>query len=121
MSSSKIHDGAPPSLSQPSSRKSKNALTADRDFSLSKKGSNHSIPKGARWTKISREVADPEALEVSGKHYEEVADEIVVLGALTKSEITAYVNKTSELRNDRAFPTPPLALASEPTPEYAEL
>ncbi|KAK3363403.1 hypothetical protein B0T25DRAFT_443077 [Lasiosphaeria hispida] len=63
------------------------------------------VPTGARWTKISRKMVNPEALTV-GKERFEVRDEfVIVLRVLSKEEIQAYAAATAQLRGGlRIFP-----------------
>ena len=56
------------------------------------------VPTGARWTKISRKMVNPEALKI-GKERFEVRDEfVIVLRVLSKEEIQAYAAATATLR-----------------------
>ncbi|KAK3939447.1 hypothetical protein QBC46DRAFT_290555, partial [Diplogelasinospora grovesii] len=56
------------------------------------------VPPGARWTKISRKMVNPEALTI-GKERFEVRDEfVIVLRVLSKEEIQAYAAATAQLR-----------------------
>ena len=56
------------------------------------------IPPDARWTRISRKLVNPEALELAQERYEESDDTVVVLRVLTKDEIEKYAFITQELR-----------------------
>ncbi|KAI1635829.1 hypothetical protein F4809DRAFT_421662 [Biscogniauxia mediterranea] len=59
------------------------------------------VPNGARWTKISRRMVNPEALSI-GKERFEVRDEfVIVLRVLSKDEIQAYAVATAQLRELR--------------------
>lgn len=61
------------------------------------------VPPGARWTKISRKVVNPEALTV-GKERFEIRDEfVIVLRVLSKEEIQAYAAATQVLRGKQYF------------------
>ncbi|KAL9023378.1 MAG: hypothetical protein Q9196_007239, partial [Gyalolechia fulgens] len=59
------------------------------------------IPVNARWTKIDRELVDPEALEAGSERYEERPGYVIVLRVLTKEEIRLYAMKTQEIRDAR--------------------
>lgn len=61
------------------------------------------IPSTARWTKISRMLVNPEALEKSHERFEERDDYVIVLRVLTKDEITKFAEKTQEIRG-RCYP-----------------
>jgi len=56
------------------------------------------VPPDARWTKISRRLVNPEALEAGKERYEAREDFVIVLRVLTKDEIQAYANKTQQIR-----------------------
>lgn len=56
------------------------------------------IPPGARWTKITRVLVNPEALERAGERYEERDDSVIVLRVLTKAEITDLAESTRDIR-----------------------
>ncbi len=61
------------------------------------------VPQGARWTKISRKMVNPEALKI-GKERFEVRDEfVIVLRVLSKEEIQAYAGATATLRGTFFF------------------
>ena len=59
------------------------------------------IPPNARWTKINRELVNPEALEAGNERFEERVDYVIVLRVLTKEEIQAYARKTQAIREER--------------------
>ena len=56
------------------------------------------VPEGARWTKISRLLVNPEALEKAQERFEEREDYVIVLRVVTREEIEKFAEKTSELR-----------------------
>ena len=56
------------------------------------------VPAGARWTKISRKVVNPEALTVGKERFEVRDDFVIVLRVLSKEEIQAYAAATQVLR-----------------------
>ena len=56
------------------------------------------VPAGAKWTKISRKVVNPEALEIGKERFEVRDDFVVVLRVLGKDEIQAYAAATQVLR-----------------------
>lgn len=62
------------------------------------------IPPGARWTKISRLLVNPEALERASERFEERDDYVIVLRVLTREEIAKFAEKTQELRGKTPYP-----------------
>jgi len=56
------------------------------------------IPANARWTKISRALVNPEALEKSHERFEERDDYVIVLRVVTREEIMKFAEKTKEIR-----------------------
>lgn len=56
------------------------------------------VPAGARWTRISRKVVNPEALTVGKERFEVRDDFVIVLRVLSKEEIQAYAAATQVLR-----------------------
>lgn len=60
------------------------------------------VPPGARWTKISRKLVNPEALTIGKERFEVRDDFVFVLRVLSKEEIEAYTSATSQLRKRRA-------------------
>lgn len=56
------------------------------------------VPNGAKWTKISRKIVNPEALTVGKERYEVRDDFVIVLRVLNKEEIQAYAAATQVLR-----------------------
>ena len=56
------------------------------------------VPPGARWTKISRKIVNPEALTVGKERFEVRDDFVIVLRVLSKEEIQAYAAATQVLR-----------------------
>lgn len=56
------------------------------------------IPPGARWTKISRALVNPEALEKAHERFEERDDYVIVLRVVSKEEIMKFAEKTKEVR-----------------------
>lgn len=59
------------------------------------------VPSGARWTKISRNLVNPAALEDAHERFEERPDYVIVLRVLTKEEIQKFAVKTQEIRGKR--------------------
>ncbi|KAK5371172.1 hypothetical protein LTR20_007221 [Exophiala xenobiotica] len=59
------------------------------------------IPPNARWTKISRALVNPEALEKANERFEERDDYVIVLRVVTKEEIMKFAEKTKEIRESR--------------------
>ena len=56
------------------------------------------IPPNARWTKISRALVNPEALEKAHERFEERDDYVIVLRVVSREEIQKLAEKTKELR-----------------------
>lgn len=56
------------------------------------------VPPDARWTKISRKLVNPEALEAGNERYETRDDFVIVLRVLSKDEIQEYAEKTRQIR-----------------------
>jgi len=59
------------------------------------------VPPGARWTKISRKMVNPEALTIGKERFELRDDFVIVLRVLSKEEIQAYAAATATLRERR--------------------
>lgn len=62
------------------------------------------IPPNARWTKISRALVNPEALEKSHERFEERDDYVIVLRVVTREEIAKLAEKTKEIRGNVPCP-----------------
>ena len=60
-----------------------------------------SAPAGAKWTKISRKMVNPEALMIGKERFEVRDDFVIVLRVLNKEEIQAYAAATATLRERR--------------------
>ncbi|KAK2930041.1 hypothetical protein FoTM2_010381 [Fusarium oxysporum f. sp. vasinfectum] len=58
-------------------------------------------PAGAKWTKISRKIVNPEALTIGKERFEVRDDFVIVLRVLSKEEIQAYASATQVLRERR--------------------
>ena len=58
------------------------------------------VPPGARWTKISRNLVNPAALEDAHERFEERPDYVIVLRVLSKEEIQKLAVKTQEIRGE---------------------
>ena len=56
------------------------------------------VPPGARWTKINRQLVNPEALTIGKERFEVRDDFVIVLRVLSKEEIQAYATATAQLR-----------------------
>lgn len=59
------------------------------------------IPPDARWTKISRKLVNPDALELGKERFEARDDFVIVLRVLTREEVQGYAEVTSKLRATR--------------------
>ena len=65
------------------------------------------VPPGARWTKISRKLVNPEALTIGKERFEVRDDFVIVLRVLSREEIQAYTAATAQLRGGlRSFHFP---------------
>ncbi|KAL2149795.1 hypothetical protein VTH82DRAFT_7471 [Thermothelomyces myriococcoides] len=60
--------------------------------------SKANVPPGARWTKISRKLVNPEALRIGKERFEVRDDFVIVLRVLSKEEIQSYTAATAALR-----------------------
>ena len=58
------------------------------------------VPKEATWTKISRKLVNPEALERGKERYEEREGSVIVLRVLTKAEVEGYAQLTRDIRGE---------------------
>lgn len=69
-----------------------------------KQAGKDGIPAGARWTKVSRILVNPEALEKAHERFEERDDYVIVLRVLTREEIQKLAEITREIRGNYALP-----------------
>ena len=56
------------------------------------------VPPNARWTKVSRALVNPEALEKAHERFEERDDYVIVLRVVSKEDIMKLAEKTKEIR-----------------------
>ena len=63
------------------------------------------IPANARWTKISRALVNPEALEKAHERYEERDDYVIILRVVSREDIMKLAEKTKEIRGLYSFNT----------------
>lgn len=56
------------------------------------------IPPDARWTKRSRKLVNPEALEIGKERFEAREDFVIVLRVLSRDEVQAYADATKRIR-----------------------
>ncbi|RKF71593.1 zinc finger protein DHHC domain containing protein [Golovinomyces cichoracearum] len=63
-----------------------------------KDAKKNGIPPDARWTKISRRLVNPEALEIGKERYEARQDFVIVLRVLTREEVQRYADLTQKIR-----------------------
>jgi hypothetical protein len=56
------------------------------------------IPPDARWTKISRKIVNPEALDLGHERYEIREGFMIVLRVLTRAEVQEYAEMTQRIR-----------------------
>ncbi|KAE9368111.1 hypothetical protein N431DRAFT_75714 [Stipitochalara longipes BDJ] len=59
------------------------------------------IPPDAKWTKISRKLVNPEALEAGKERFEAREDFIIVLRVLSRDEVQGYAEVTGRIRAAR--------------------
>jgi len=59
------------------------------------------VPPDARWTKISRKLVNPEALEAGKERYEAREDFVIVLRVLSREEVQQYAEVTETIRAAR--------------------
>jgi len=69
-----------------------------------KQAGKDGVPSGARWTKVSRILVNPEALERYQERFEERDDYVIVLRVLSREEIEKLAEKTREIRGNTALP-----------------
>jgi hypothetical protein len=58
------------------------------------------VPPEARWTKISRKLVNPEALEAGKERYEARDEFVIVLRVLSRDEIQGYAEVTQRIRGE---------------------
>jgi hypothetical protein len=58
------------------------------------------VPPAARWTKISRKLVNPEALEAGKERYEAREDFVIVLRVLSRDEVQTYAEVTERIRSE---------------------
>lgn len=56
------------------------------------------VPPDARWTKISRKLVNPDALEAGKERYEARDDFVIVLRVLSREEVQGYAEATQMIR-----------------------
>jgi hypothetical protein len=56
------------------------------------------IPPDARWTKISRKLVNPAALEAGKERFEAREDFVIVLRVLSRDEVQGYAEVTQRIR-----------------------
>lgn len=59
------------------------------------------VPPDARWTKISRKLVNPAALEAGKERFEERDDFVIVLRVLSRDEVQGYAEVTERIRGER--------------------
>jgi hypothetical protein len=59
------------------------------------------VPPDARWTKISRKLVNPAALEAGKERFEEREDFVIVLRVLSRDEVQGYAEVTQRIRGER--------------------
>lgn len=69
-----------------------------------KQAGKDGIPTGARWTKISRILVNPEALQKAQERFEEREDYVIVLRVLNRDEIEKLAENTKEIRGNSLLP-----------------
>jgi hypothetical protein len=61
------------------------------------------VPPDARWTKISRKLVNPEALEAGKERYEAREDFVIVLRVLSRDEVQTYAEVTEKIRGKTIY------------------
>ncbi|OCT51697.1 hypothetical protein CLCR_07890 [Cladophialophora carrionii] len=105
----------PPEPEEAAASPSDSEVTIDMDVEAS---SVPGIPPYARWTKISRMLVNPEALEEAHERYEEIGDKIILLRVATRDEIMALAERTKEIR--RMYPQAQARTEAESSNERSE-
>ena len=59
------------------------------------------VPPDARWTKISRRLVNPAALEAGKERFEEREDFVIVLRVLSRDEVQGYAEVTERIRGEQ--------------------
>ena len=79
------------------------ARFSEKPSALSQKDSEkeREAPAGSKWTKISRRVVSPEALEIGEENFAFSGDFVLVLRVLSRDEIESYALATRVLRERR--------------------
>lgn len=77
--------------------------------------SKANVPPGARWTKISRRMVNPEALRIGKERFEVRDDFVIVLRVLSREEIQAYAAATAAIRGRFCCAFSHLASSPDPT------
>ena len=67
------------------------------------KAKQQGVPPGARWTRISRKLVNPEALTIGKERFEVRDDFVIVLRVLSREEIEAYTIATAQIRGKDTF------------------
>ncbi|RFU29600.1 hypothetical protein B7463_g6739, partial [Scytalidium lignicola] len=88
-------------LRQPRERFPEDPVPIREGVAPHKDAKKDGIPPDARWTKISRRLVNPEALEAGMERYEAREDFVIVLRVLTKEEVQTYANLTQKIRAER--------------------
>lgn len=88
-------------LRQPRERFPEDPMPIREGVAPHKDAKKDGIPPDARWTKISRRLVNPEALEKGMERYEAREDFVIVLRVLTKEEVQGYANLTQRIREER--------------------
>lgn len=69
-----------------------------------KQAGKEGIPAAARWTKVSRILVNPEALEKAHERYEERDEYVIILRVLSREDIEKLAEKTREIRGNDILP-----------------
>lgn len=69
-----------------------------------KQAGKDGVPAGARWTKVSRILVNPEALERANERFEERDDYVIILRVVSRQEIEKLAEKTKEIRGNTILP-----------------
>ena len=86
---------------QPDQLPKQNILIQDGPATVRSAENSKEIPPWARWTKIDRQVVNPEALEEAGERFEERLGFVIVFRILTKNDVQRLADRTAEIREER--------------------
>jgi hypothetical protein len=92
-------------LHAPREKFPKNTMPLREEVAQLKDAKKDGIPPGARWTKISRKLVNPEALEAGKERFEAREDFVIVLRVLSADEVQGYAEVTQRIRGKQYHKT----------------